>query len=187
MKKKSIAISSLALALSPVFVFAQTYYYSQCSTNTLTLCTIIDRIVGYLNQVLVLLIGLSVVTFVYYVFKYFVRPNENRAEAGKYVMYSLIGFFVMLSLWGLVNILQNTFGLGNATNAPQSWTDFTHIFPSAGGASSLDSTQSSGIQQSPEVQYYYNPSVSSPNNGGTSDPKCFANPTLPGCPGMGGN
>ena len=102
---------------------------TQCGTNNVTLCTLIQRIVGYLNQILVLLIGLAVVVFVYYVFKYFIQPNENRKEAGSYVMYSVIGFFVILSFWGLVNIVQNTFGVGNQGFGSRSWNDITNIFP----------------------------------------------------------
>jgi len=102
---------------------------SQCSSGSLTLCSLIVRAVGYLNQILFLLIGLSVVTFAYYVFKFFIKPNENHDEAGKYVMYSVIGFFVILSMWGLVNILQNTFGIGNAGYSQNSWNDLSHLFP----------------------------------------------------------
>ena len=102
---------------------------SQCSSTNLTLCSVIDRVVGYLNQILFLLIALSVVVFVYYVFKYFIQPNEKRGEAGSYVLYSVIGFFVILSLWGLVTILQNTFGIGNAGYAPNSWSNVSSIFP----------------------------------------------------------
>lgn len=102
---------------------------SQCYSGSLTLCSLIVRIVGYLNQILFLLIGLSVVTFVYYVFKYFIKQNENHDEAGKYVMYSVIGFFVILSMWGLVNILQNTFGIGNVGYSQNSWSDITNLFP----------------------------------------------------------
>jgi hypothetical protein len=127
---KKITILSIIAGWSPILVLAQTTSsQTQCTGSGTTLCTIINLIVGYLNQVLVLLIGLSVVTFTWYVFKYFVKPNENRDEAGKYVMYSLIGFFVILSMWGLVNILQGTFGLGNSTNMPGSWSNVTSLFP----------------------------------------------------------
>ena len=101
----------------------------QCGSNSLTLCSVINRIVGYLNQILFLLIGLAVVVFVYYVFKYFIQPNEDRKQAGQYVMYSVIGFFVILSMWGLVNILQNTFGLGNSGYGATSWNQIQNIFP----------------------------------------------------------
>ena len=102
---------------------------SQCSSGSLTLCSLIVRAVGYLDQILFLLIGLSVVTFVFYVWKFFIKPNENRDEAGKYVMYSVIGFFVILSMWGLVNILQNTFGIGNVGYSQNSWSDLNNLFP----------------------------------------------------------
>jgi hypothetical protein len=104
-------------------------YSTQCSSTNLTLCSLINRVVGYLDQVLFLLIALSIVVFVYYIFKYFIQPNENRSEAGKYVMYSVIGFFVILSMWGLVNILQNTFGVGNSNYAPSSWSSISSLFP----------------------------------------------------------
>jgi hypothetical protein len=111
------------------YSYANSSYSSgtQCSSNSLTLCSLINRVIGYLNQILFLLIGLSIVTFVYFVFKYFIKPNENHDEAGKYVMYSVIGFFVILSMWGLVNILQNTFGFDNTSAS--SWSQISNIFP----------------------------------------------------------
>jgi hypothetical protein len=104
-------------------------YSASCSSNSLTLCTVINRVIGYLNQALFLLIGLAIVVFVWNVFKYFIKADADRTEAGKYVLYSVVGFFVILSVWGLVNILQNTFGLGNSGFAHSSWTDVSNIFP----------------------------------------------------------
>ncbi|MCX6715883.1 MAG: hypothetical protein NT077_02565 [Candidatus Taylorbacteria bacterium] len=94
------------------------------------LSDIITKIVGYLSDILFLMMAVAVVVFVWYVIKYFILPNEDRKSAGLYVMYSLIGFFVILSLWGIVNILTNTFGLGNTSNTPAGWSDFRNIFPS---------------------------------------------------------
>ena len=118
-----------ATGYSPYSSVSGSYGSSQCGSNNNTLCTLIQRTIGYLNQILVLLIGLAVVVFVYYVFKYFIQPNENRKEAGSYVLYSVIGFFVILSLWGLVNIVQNTFGVGNQGFGTRSWNDISNIFP----------------------------------------------------------
>ena len=129
MNKKIFSIGSILAITSPFIAFAQTAAQtttSQCASGSATLCTLISKIIGYLNQFLFLLIALAVVTFAYYVFKYFIKPNENRDEAAKYVMYSIIGFFVILSVWGLVNILQNTFGL---SNTPTSMNQISNIFP----------------------------------------------------------
>lgn len=95
---------------------------------------IIAIIISYLNQILFLMIGLAVVFFVYNIIKYYIMADADKTLAGKYVMFSLIGFFVILSLWGLVNILQNTFGLKNETNQPASWTSFKGLFPGGGSS-----------------------------------------------------
>ena len=38
------------------------------------------------------------------------------------MLWGLIGFFVMVSIWGLVNILTGTIQLGNNANVPQPTT-----------------------------------------------------------------
>ena len=114
----------------PVIAFAAT---SQ------TLKDLVRTIISYLNVGLVLMMAFAIVMFTFYVIKYFVLPNENRSEAGQYVMYSVIGFFVIISFWGLVNIVQNTFGLSNTSNTsntPGSWASFSNIFPGGGSSSS---------------------------------------------------
>ncbi len=127
MSKRSLtSIFAVAFTVAPLTTFAAGK----------DLQYVINTIIFYLNQILWLLIGLAVVIFVYYVIQYFIKPNEDRKNAGTYVMYSLIGFFVVLSFWGLVNILQNTFGLQNESNQPQGWSSFKGLFPNSSGPSS---------------------------------------------------
>jgi hypothetical protein len=110
-----------------------------------TLFDIVTLVISYLNVALVLFMGAAVVIFVYHVIKYFILPNENRSEAGSYVLYSVTGFFVILSFWGLVNILQNTFGLQNENYKPASWASFSNLFP--GGSRSTGPTfNGSGVR-----------------------------------------
>jgi lysylphosphatidylglycerol synthetase-like protein (DUF2156 family) len=110
------------------------------------LSDIIDLLIYYLNITLVLFMGVAVVVFVYHVVKYFILPNENRSEAASYVLYSVVGFFVILSFWGIVNVLQNTFGLQNENNRPASWASFSNLFPSGNSGGSTNSTfNGSGI------------------------------------------
>src|SRR3989338_8395997 len=135
-KKFPLYLSAFILVIFPFVTQAQV-----CSQKNLA--CVINTIIKYLNQVLVLMIGLAVVIFVWYIIQYFIKPNEDRKNAGMYVMYSLIGFFVILSFWGLVNILQNTFGLKNENNQPASWTSFRGLFP-GGGSSQLNSGQFGG-------------------------------------------
>lgn len=128
-KKISLYISAVTLMIFPFVAQAEVY----CQQKNLA--CIIDIVIGYLNQILVLLIGLAVVMFVWYVIQYFIKADTDREKAAPYVMWSLIGFFVILSLWGLVNIIQNTFGLNNERNQPASWTSFKGLFPAGGSTS----------------------------------------------------
>ncbi len=77
---------------------------------------IIKLIIKYFNYAIQLTIALAVVMFVWNVYKYFIAGADDvgkKKEAGLYVMWSIIGFFVILSVWGLVNILMNSFNLDN--------------------------------------------------------------------------
>lgn len=69
-----------------------------------------------LNQVAILLIGLAVVFFLYGIVKYMgsTDDEENRIKSKNIMIYGIIGFFVMISFWGIVNILVNTFELDTA-------------------------------------------------------------------------
>src|SRR3990167_8453101 len=136
-KKFPLYLSAFILVIFPFVTQAQV-----CSQKNLA--CVINIIIGYLNQFLVLMIGLAVVIFVWYIIQYFIKPNEDRKNASLYVMYSLIGFFVILSFWGLVNILQNTFGLKNENNQPASWTSFKGLFPAGGNTSGNPSSVTPG-------------------------------------------
>lgn len=86
------------------------------SASVNNLRELIDLIILYFNYGIFLIMGLATVMFVFNVFKYFIYSGDDagaKKEAGLYVMYSLIGFFVILSFWGLVNILMNTFSLNS--------------------------------------------------------------------------
>lgn len=97
------------------------------SSQTRTLSGLVFKIIGYLNQALVLLMGLAMVMFVWWVIQYYIKPNDERAQAGSYILYSVIGFFVIISVWGLVNILRGTFNFENTT-APSAG-DINNLFP----------------------------------------------------------
>jgi len=119
---KKIARRALSLApLAAVLPFVVEAASSQ------TFKGLAGVVVGYLNMLLALLMGIAILMFVIYIIRYFVLPYDKRVEAAKYLMWSLIGFFAVLSMWGLVNILVGTFSLGQGS--PNSWTDVKNLFP----------------------------------------------------------
>lgn len=74
---------------------------------------LINLVIEYLNYFIYLIIGLATLSFVWNVYRLYFVADADRSEAGQYVLYSVIGFFVMLSMWGLVNLVAGTFKLDN--------------------------------------------------------------------------
>ena len=76
-------------------------------------------IINIINNVLVpVLFAVAFIVFLWGAFKTFIAgaQSEEIKEDGKNLMlWGLIGFFVMVSIWGLVNILTGTVSFGNTT------------------------------------------------------------------------
>jgi len=62
-----------------------------------------------INQLIPLVIGLALLVFLWGVLQYALTKEDNGKEAAKgYMLWGLIALFVMVSVWGLVNILSET-------------------------------------------------------------------------------
>ena len=70
-------------------------------------------VMDFLSQAVIILVSLAVVFFLYGILKYISRGDDEESQKkGKNIMiYGIIGLFVMISFWGIVNILINTFEL----------------------------------------------------------------------------
>ena len=69
-----------------------------------------------------LFVTLAVVVFFWGLIKYLVNMGgEGKSEGLQYMFYALIAIFVMVSIWGIIGLLQKTFGVGGggAINPPQ--------------------------------------------------------------------
>jgi membrane protease YdiL (CAAX protease family) len=76
-----------------------------------------DRAVNtIIGPIVPLLIGLAVLVFLYGVLTFTFSEGGTKKEEGKqYMIWGIVGLFVMVSVWGLVAILQGTFNLDNKT------------------------------------------------------------------------
>lgn len=105
MKKLAYLGTSL---LAPAFAFAAISSIQDLGTTILEI----------INEVLVpIVFAIAFIVFIWGVFQYFIQggSDEEAKEKGKSLMlWGLIGFFLMVSVWGLVNILVGTFDLNNA-------------------------------------------------------------------------
>jgi hypothetical protein len=112
--KKTAALSALLLAL-PFVAFAQTFG------------SILGVINSLVNELIPLTMALALLAFFWGLVKYIWNSGneESKADGKKIMIAGIVGLFVMISIWGLVGIIAQTFGVRTGgTQAP----------PSVGGA-----------------------------------------------------
>lgn len=106
MKKvlSTIGVSGI-LYLLPVVAFARFETIKSFATD----------IGGFINNTLVpLIFAIAFLVFLWGVFNYFIwgGGDETKREEGKKLMlYAIIGFLLMVSIWGIVNLLSSGLGL----------------------------------------------------------------------------
>ncbi len=78
---------------------------------------LVDRIASIGNVVVYLLVALAVVYIVWATVQYIMMGDsgEGRREAGMRIMWGIVGLAIIVSIWGLVNILLNTFATDYTT------------------------------------------------------------------------
>ena len=90
---------------------------SSAATTVSDLSGIGKFIIDTINNIFVpVLFAIAFIVFLYGAFETFIMgaTNDVAKEKGKGLMlWGLIGFFVMISVWGLVNILTGTITFGN--------------------------------------------------------------------------
>lgn len=72
----------------------------------------------FLNGVIGLFITLAIVIFFWGLIKYLVEVGEQKSEGLKIMFFGIIAIFVMVSLWGIIRVLQQTFGVQNNQAIP---------------------------------------------------------------------
>lgn len=75
-----------------------------------TFSGLLNHINSLLNAFVPFLIGLAVLVIMWGIFGYLRHSadEEKRGEARKYILWGVIFVFIMLSIWGFVNVLVNT-------------------------------------------------------------------------------
>ena len=68
------------------------------------------------NSIIPLLFAVALLIFTWGVVKYVIAGDgsEDREEGRWFMIYGVIGFFVMVSVWGLVRLVSNTIDIGSA-------------------------------------------------------------------------
>jgi len=100
--KKIIASVSGAALLVPLLASAQAL--TDINSVAAKAKNLGDLVVG-------LAISLAVVWIIINIIRYLIAGNsdDKRKEGGKAILYGVVALFVILSIWGLVNILRTSF------------------------------------------------------------------------------
>jgi hypothetical protein len=99
-----------ALAFAPTLVFAQ---------NLTGLDTLVQSIGRLVRLALPVVVGIALLAFFWGLAKFIFQQGneEQKTEAKKIMIWAVVAFFVMVSVWGLVGFLQRAFGI-NPTSTP---------------------------------------------------------------------
>ncbi len=63
----------------------------------------------FLNAIEGLFITLAIVVFFWGLIKYLMNAGEEKSEGLQIMFYGVIAIFVMVSIWGIIRLLQSTF------------------------------------------------------------------------------
>lgn len=97
----------IALFLSS-FTFAPILALAQGQINNINDVASKATLIG--NTFVVLLISFAVIYIIYFTVRYFIAGGEeDRKKNGLNILWGIVGLFVILSVWGLVAILKNSF------------------------------------------------------------------------------
>ena len=116
MKKALSSSTIIALGTLTVFAFP---FVSSAATSINNISDVGSFVINTINNIVVpVLFAVAFIVFLWGAFNTFIlgANSEDTKENGKNLMlWGLIGFFVMVSIWGLVNILTGTINFGNSS------------------------------------------------------------------------
>ena len=122
-----IAVPFIASAAVSVGIVVSTGGGTGCDTGDI--CGVASTILFIINDVLVpVLFAVAFIVFIYGVAKAYIfsgGDSEAVSQGHRLILWGLIALVVMISLWGLVNVVANTFGLQGYGAPPLPQTPYT--------------------------------------------------------------
>ena len=96
-RSKLAASLAIAVATVPAIAGAVTFLDTLNLVNTV------------LNAVIPMLITLALIYFFWGLISYIGSGDEDKAKARDIMIYGVLSLFVMVSIWGIIRLLQSTF------------------------------------------------------------------------------
>lgn len=114
-RKAKYLLGSLVTFAVPVLTFA----VGNKEGTVTTISALIGTLSYYVTLLVPFVVGLAVLALAWGLFNFITSAGdeEARANAKNLIIWSIIAIFVMISIWGLVNILRTSFGFTDV-NSP---------------------------------------------------------------------
>lgn len=156
-------LTLLAVFAAPLLASAQT------GINLAPISTYSTGIINFINGILVpVLMAIAFIVFLWGVYKYFIlgaTDETSRKDGRQFTLWGVIGFVIILSLWGLVYLTMNVLGLSimGAPPPPTIWgtssgvtnnTTGYSVLPQAGQQNSFGGGAVAPTQQQQAQQAY---------------------------------
>lgn len=97
MRRLISAVSVTGVAMVPALASAQTLLDTLALANT------------FLNAAIGLFITLAIVVFFWGLITYLTNVGEEKQKGLSTMFYGVVAIFVMVSIWGIIRLLQSTF------------------------------------------------------------------------------
>jgi hypothetical protein len=112
MMKRFTKFAPFMLAMMPMMVFAQ-------GTRS-SITGFLADVQAILNTLLPILVTIAVLAFFWGLAKFiFAAGDESAKAAGKNIMiWGIIALFIIVSIWGIIGLLAEIFGIGQGGSAP---------------------------------------------------------------------
>lgn len=76
------------------------------------LTTVVAKVGSIISAVTPIIVALALVYFFWGLATYILSSGEKKSEGASMMIWGIIALFVMVSVWGLVGLISNTFSVG---------------------------------------------------------------------------
>ena len=119
-KKEQHYLSGSLLLVASLLLPSLAHAQATCNIGSGGIGGLFDCGIDIINHIIPFLIALALVYFIYGVANFVLSAGEpgEQTKAKSMIAYGIIALFVMVSVWGLVNVLRNTFQFSSTTAPP---------------------------------------------------------------------
>lgn len=79
-----------------------------------TIKTVIETLLGYLGYIIPALITIAVIYFIWGIVTFISASDEEQKKMSRSkIINGLIGLFIIVSFWGIIGVVKNSFGVDN--------------------------------------------------------------------------